>query len=263
MPKTLASLKPATNTKPPIAVLYGVAKVGKTSLALEFPDAAYIGTAGESPPAGVEAMSFGAIETMDDVFDAMQAMLEESHDRKTLVIDSVDGVEPLVWAETCRRNGWNDIEEPGYGKGYVAADEVWREFLGGVRALKGAGIAVVLVAHPEIVRFESPTTDPYSRYAIKLHKRAAALVQETADVIAFVNYRVSIKETKEAFGKKTTRGEGGGERQIHLEERPGFIAGNRYDMPATVPFKKGEGFVKLAEFFPAPTGVAAAKGESK
>ena len=51
--------------------------------------------------------------------------------------------------------------------------------------------------------------------------------------------------------------EGGDERQIHLEERAGLIAGNRYSMPASVSFKKGSGYAELSKYFPAPTGVAA------
>jgi len=55
--------------------------------------------------------------------------LAEQHDFATVVIDSVDWLEPLVWAKACRDNGWNSIEDAGYGKGYVAALNLWRQYI--------------------------------------------------------------------------------------------------------------------------------------
>ncbi|MBR0883873.1 hypothetical protein JQ608_43935, partial [Bradyrhizobium liaoningense] len=51
--------------------------------------------------------------------------------------------------------------------------------------------------------------------------------------------------------------EGGGTRWMFLEERPGFIAGNRFSMPAEMQFKKGEGYAALAKYLPAPLAEAA------
>lgn len=254
---SLGSLNTTKNEKPPIGVLYGVHGVGKTELASEFPDPYYLPTLGEEPPDGVEMPSPGSAETFGEVLDVIEWLLTAEHDRKTLILDSLDGLEPLVWAEACSRNGWANIEDAGFGKGYVAADDVWRELIGGIQALRSAGIATVLIAHTEITRFDSPTSDPFSRYGIKLHKRASALVQEAAQFVAFINYRHTLKEKEVGFNKKVSHAEGSGERQIHLEERPGFLAKSRYGTPPSLTFKKGQGWAKLAEFMPAPTGIAA------
>ena len=257
MAKSLSSLRSTKSDKPPLVVVYGVHGVGKTQLASEWPSPLYLNTAGETPPSDVEMQTPGTMETYEEVLDIISDLLTTEHGHKTLIIDSLDGMEPLVWAHVCKQNGWQTIEDAGFGKGYVAADAPWRDFLAGLAALKRAGIAVVLLAHTDIFRFDSPTSDPYSRYGIKLHKRAAALVQEAADIVGFVNYRVTLKQADAGFNKKVTHGEGGGDRQIHLEERPGFLAKNRYSMPATMPLKKGDGFTSLSKFFPAPTGIQA------
>jgi hypothetical protein len=50
-----------------------------------------------------------------------------------------------------------DIESFGYGKGYLAALDTWRSFLDGVNALRDErGMGVILIAHAEIKRFDSP-----------------------------------------------------------------------------------------------------------
>lgn len=256
MALSLSSLKSSASPLPPIVLLYGVGKVGKTSLASEFPDPIYLPTDGERTPEGVDLPTPGTIESFGDLLDVFGELLSTEHDRKTVIVDSLDGLEPLIWQATCARLNVSSIEEPGYGKGYIEADTEWYEFFQAISALKNAGMAVVQIAHPEIARFDSPTSDPYSRYGIKLNKRASALAREKSDIVAFMNYRVSIKEKEVGFKKTVAHAEGGSERQIHLEERAGFVAGNRYSMPASITYRQGKGYEEMAKFFPEPTGVA-------
>ena len=84
-----------------------------------------------------------------------------------------------------------------YGVGpagsYVAALDLWREYLDGLNALRDdRGMSVIQIAHTDIKRFDSPEHEPYDRYVIKLQPRAAALLQEHSDVVLFANYRISI-----------------------------------------------------------------------
>jgi len=263
MALSLSSLKSSTNKNPPIVVIYGVDGIGKSTLAAEFPDPIYLPTIGERPPIDVDLPTPGEIGSFDDMLDIFGELITEEHDHKTVIIDSIDGFENLVWDATSARMGVSSIEEPGYGKGYVEADTEWREFLGGVAALARRGICVVMLAHPEIVRFDSPTSDPYSRYTLKLHKRANALVREQADVVAFMNYRVSIKEKEVGHKKTVAHAEGGKERQIHLVEGAGFVAKNRYSMSEYLTYKKGEGYSAMSKFWlPAANDNGKAKKEA-
>lgn len=246
---SLSSLRSSKSDNPPIVLLYGVDGIGKTSLAAEFPNPIYLPTEGERAPSDVD-MPTADISSLNDVFVLFEQLLMEEHEFKSVIIDSLDGLEPLVWQATCGRLGINSIEEAGFGKGYVEADTEWNEFLSACAALARAGIYVVQLAHPEIVRFDSPTTDPYSRYQPKLHKRANALVREKADVVAFLNYRISLKEKEVARQTKVTHAEGGKERQVHLNEGAGFNAKNRYSMPDTISYRKGQGFAELAKYWP-------------
>lgn len=247
MALSLSSLKSSKSTNPPIVVLYGVDGIGKTTLAAEWPAPLYLPTEGERTPAGVEIPTPGTIETLGALMDVFEELLTTEHEFQTAIIDSLDGLEPLVWAATCARLGVNSIEEPGYGRGYIEADSEWTEYLSALGALSRAGINVVQLAHPEIVRFDSPTSDPYSRYTVKLNKRANALVRERADIVAFCNYRVSLKEKEVGHKKTVTHAEGGKERQIHLNEGAGYVAKNRFSMPDTIKYEKGKGYESLSK----------------
>jgi hypothetical protein len=257
MAKSLASLRRVKAVNPPRFIAYGVHGIGKTSFAAEWPDPVFI-QCEQGTPGGIEIDSFGEIETFDDVLGAMESLLTERHEYKTVVIDSLDAMEPMVWSYVCKQQTpeWANIETPGWGKGFKIADSAWLEFIARMNAMAAYGMAVVMIAHSEVKRFDSPTSDPYSRYLIKLHERAGALVQEHADIVGFFNYRISIKEKEVGFNKKVSHGVGGGSRLIHLEERAGFLAKNRYQMPESVEYRAGKGYEAIAKYFPQPTGIS-------
>jgi hypothetical protein len=253
---SLKSTKKQAQERPPLLVIYGVDGVGKTSLAAEFPSPLYLPTAGERAPADIDLATPGTIASMDDLWGVVGELLTTEHDFKTLIVDSLDGIEPLIWARTCARIGAVSIDDnsqgspAGFGRGFREADVEWGEYLDALSDLADVGITVVQLAHPGIVQFNSPISDPYSRYEIKLNKRAAALVREKADVVAFVNYRVSLVKADVGNKKTVTHAEGGNERNIHLNEKAGFVAKNRFSMPDSLKYKKGEGYKEMAKFFP-------------
>jgi hypothetical protein len=185
--------------------------------------------------------SFGILKTYGEAMEAVAALDTEEHDYKTLALDTADWFEPIVWAQVCADNKWPNIETPGYGKGYSAANTYWREFLEGLKYLRDErGMTIIIVAHCKIKRFDSPETEPYDRYQVKLHDGAAAILQEFADAVFFANYRVSTVKTEAGFNKKVNRGVGGGDRLIYTEERPAFNAKNRWSMPASLPLDWNE-----------------------
>lgn len=253
---SLKSTKTLAEARAPITLIYGVDGIGKTSLAAEFPAPLYLPTAGERAPAELDLPTPGTIETADDLWSIIGDLLTTEHDRRTLIIDSMDGLEPIMNAVTCARIGADSIDSndkgspAAFGRGDVQADVEWDQFMDACDDLASAGINVVMLAHPEIKRFDSPVTDPYDRYQVKLRKRAAALIRERSDIVAFMNYRVSLKSKAVAPKKEVTHAEGGKERQIHLVEGAGFVAKNRYSMPDAITYKKGQGYAELATYLP-------------
>jgi hypothetical protein len=227
---SLASLRRTTDQKPPRILIHGVAGVGKTTFAAGAPNPVFIQT--EDGLGRIAAQTFGLLRTFDEVLEALGSLYTEEHKFQTLVIDSVDWLEPLVWQATAKANGWTSIEQPGYGKGYVAALDFWRQYIDGINALRDEkGLAIVQIAHTAIKRFDSPEHEPYDRYKIKLHDRAADLLMEHSDVVLFANYRISTVKSDVGFNKKVVRGVSGGDRVIYTQERPAFLAKNRYGLP--------------------------------
>jgi hypothetical protein len=231
---SLASLKSTAAVAAPRILLHGVAGIGKTTFASQADRPVVVQT--EDGLGSIKVPYFPLAKSFDAVMEALAALYTEAHDHKTVVVDSVDWLEPLVWERACRDNGWGSIEEPGYGKGYVAALDLWRQYLEGLNALRDQrGMTVIQLAHTDIKRFDSPEHEPYDRYVIKLHARAAALLQEHSDVVLFANYRISTVKSDVGFNKKVTRALGSGERVLYTAERPAFLAKNRYGLPDVLP----------------------------
>jgi len=235
MASALKHLTPGVHNAPPRIVVYGVQGIGKSTFAARSPDPVFICT--EDGLGNIDTTSFPVADSFSAVMDQLGVLYQEKHSFKTLVIDSLDWLEPLIWASTCKKHNKETIEDFGYGKGYMMALDDWKLFLDGVNALRNdKGMAVVMLAHEQIRRFDSPEVEPYDRYEIKLHKSASALIQEWADATLFANYKTMISKADVGFNKKVNRGTGTGERLLHTNEMPAYRAKNRYGLPQTLPF---------------------------
>jgi hypothetical protein len=232
-------------TLPPRIVLYGDHGIGKTTFGAGAPSPIFLRT--EDGLAGIHVPTFPIARTFGDVISALGTLYTTKHPFQTLTIDSLDWLEPLVWAHTAQLENKENIEAFGYGKGYVYADQHWRTFFAGLDALRAQGMTVILLAHSQVVRFNAPDTDPYDRYEIKLHKRAQAIVEEWADVIAFAHYEVHTVDKDAGFNKTTTRAVGVGRRILSVEERPAYNAKNRFNLPADLDFPRVGAFDVFAE----------------
>jgi hypothetical protein len=174
--------------------------------------------------------------TFGDAMKALSELYTEQHPYRTIVVDSLDWLERLIFAEVCRKRNVESIEDIGYAKGYIFALTQWREFLEGLSALRNdRGMTAVLIAHARIERFENPETESYDRYVPRLHKLAAAVVQEWCDEVFFATYKVYTKQTEEGFNRKRSQGIGTGERIIRTQERPAHVAKNRLNLPEEIP----------------------------
>jgi hypothetical protein len=215
--------------KPPRLVLYGVPGVGKTTLAASAPKPIFIPV--EDGLCDLKVDAFPQPKSFSAVTDCMSSLLNETHDYKTVVLDCADALEPLVWEKVCADGGKPTISDFGYGKGYDQAAGEWRNLLKGFDALRDNGMIVIMLAHSTIVRFESPDSDGYDRWNLRLHKKASAIVSDWADAILFANHETNVVSTS----TDRKRGVSTGKRVIHTTERAAWSAKNRYSMPDTMP----------------------------
>ena len=207
-------------------MLYGTPGVGKSTWGSQAPRSVFIQT--EDGLSEVEGAKFPLATQYAQVIQALSELYSEEHDYQTVIVDTLDWLERLIWAEVCRKRGVESIEDVGYGKAYIFALTQWREVLDGLQALRNErGMAVILIAHCAIEKFQSPMADTYDRYVPRLHKHASAVVQEWCDEVLFATYRVTTKQVDEGFDRKRTRAIGQAERVVYTTEGPAHVAKHR------------------------------------
>ena len=225
----LSSISKTRRLEAPKILLAGEPKIGKSTFAAYAPNA--IGILTEDGMSGIDAQAFPLCTSLDDVYAAIQTLLTEDHSFNTVFLDSLDWTEPLVHQYVCKQNKWENIEQPGYGKGYVAAAAEWKNLLDGFEALRRErGMAVILICHVKQQHIESPTHEGYDAYVLKMHSKASALVEEWADIVGFAAHRITLRKTDAGFGNKEVKANKTGERVLHLEAHPAYPSGNRFGL---------------------------------
>ena len=217
-----------------------------------FPNTLYI-LLEDGLPAGVQVQAVRSLSTLDGVMGVLRWLFAEAHNFQTLVVDTVDALEPIILESVCRENGWANIETPSYGKGYLLADAAWRKFLAGCDHLRRRkGITIVLLGHSTVEKVEDPRVPIYGSYALRLHKRARALVMDACDVVGFLSTDIRSVAEDKGFGQERIRAEAGGMRWLFLEGRPAFMAKNRYGMPPKIAVGPDFKIETLLQYFPKP-----------
>ncbi len=130
---------------PQRAVIYGPEGIGKSTLAAAFPAPVFLDTEGGT--AQLDVVRFPRPEYWEHVADTITQLATCDHDRRTLVIDTVDWLERLLAEYLCRRANKDSIEDFSYGKGYTILAEEFSRFLGSLEVLRKRGMHVVMVAH--------------------------------------------------------------------------------------------------------------------
>jgi hypothetical protein len=225
----LAGVVKGKLAKPVRVVLYSTDGLGKSTWASDAPSPIFIGA--EDGTANLDVARMPGVESWRDIIECATELLDGEHSYRTIVLDTADWAEPMLWAHVCKAGGKKSIEDFGYGKGYVAALDEWRRLLGLLDQLRDRrGMNVIILAHSWIKPFKNPDGEDFDRYEMKLHAKAAGLLREWADCVLFGNY-----ETFALEKNGRVRGVSSGARVVHTTRTAAYDAKNRHGLPETMP----------------------------
>lgn len=215
----------------PIRLLvHGPGGVGKSTFAAGAPDPLFIDTERRTEHLNVKRFE---PETWSEVMPFIGEVLS-TRACKTLVLDTLDHLEIMLWTHLCKTRGVQSIEDigGGFGKGFLIALAEFQRLAAGLEALRNAGISTILLAHSATKMYKNPTGDDYEQYAIKLDKRARALFVEKCDAVGFATWGDFAKLKKgEARAKAVTTGE----RVLKFEHHPAFESKAGFPLPDECP----------------------------
>lgn len=222
--------------RPHYILMHGMPGIGKSTFASTFPKPIFLcaekGTANLNVTR-LEMDTFGLFEK------ALTELFMEAHDYQTIILDTVDHIEPLIFKEVAKEHKKDSIEDIGYAKGYIFALEYWMRLITLIEVCREKrGMNIVLLAHTEVKPHNDPQLpEPYDTYRVKLHSKAANLLVDRVECVLFANYLTGLDDK----GLKT-KAYGDGSRTIYTEFRPAFTAKNRFDLPFSIKFDESFGF---------------------
>lgn len=231
-----------------IVTICGDAGSGKTSLASTFPDPFIIRTSGEAVPRDIEKAPdglapLGSKKTQDglwdenELFDQLKALLQDEHEYKTLIIDSVTGLEALFVANVIDAQPPRQKTMNAAGSGFGSAWDTVTGKHGRIRKAaellrERRGMNVVFIAHVEVDRVDPPDGEAYSKYNLQLHKKTAPVYINNSDIVGFIKQDTTVMEG----GKAVTSDE----RLMIVDMTPANVSKNRLGISGPIKIKKGE-----------------------
>ncbi len=229
----LASVTKGKIVQPFLGIVYGVDGVGKSTFAAEMPSPVFMGT--EQGTSNLDVHRLPQAASFDEVMKQIKALTDEPHEFKTLALDSLDWLEPLVWEHVVAKaqsSKITSIEDFGYGKGYAYAIDEWRKMIAALNGLREKRrLNIVAIAHATVKAAQDPQAmNDYNRYILKLNDKAAALWREYVDCVFFANFETLTAQDK----KGKTRAIGDGARYLYTERRRRRSAGRIHRTPPSL-----------------------------
>lgn len=231
---SVASVKRASTDRPIRAVVYGPSGVGKTTFAAGAPAPVFITS--EEGLGAIGAQAFDPPERFTDVLEMLASLERDKHDFKTVVVDSLDWLEPLVHSQICTEAGVGTLEDVPYGKLYAKVPIEWRKFIVALeRVQRARALNVILIAHHQTRTFANPEGPDFDRVCLKLLEtktvKTSELLTEWADVVGYAAQETMTRTDDNGKSKAATTGG----RVLHVAPSPARVAKSRYAIGEKLP----------------------------
>ena len=218
--------------KPPRLLIYGVGGIGKTTFLSKLPNVIFSDIEGGADEIGIDR--FPKIEKLADLQKQIEWLCKEDHQYNSYVIDSADWLEKLIAEHVAKAHSDSDLE---YGKRYLFARQELAKILGGLDWLREYKKMIIgFSAHAKIKTYNDPLAASYDIYTLNcLDEKFASILIEWCDLVGFANYRLVVETESKSFGKAVNKAKGSDQRVLHVSNKAGITAKNRYGISGTMP----------------------------
>jgi len=213
--------------KPPRILIHADHGLGKSSLAAAAPNPIFINL--EEGLDEIDTQALPHPESFAHVLDQLRWVYSGEHDRKTLVIDTVDWLETSINKYVCASAGQATISDFDFGAGYDAAHTHLVTVMTALKDIWATReMAIILLCHSAVKEYKNPTGSNYDTYKLKLRDKNAELFMEFVTLVGFLHFKVYLNTKKGGFGREETKAIGGTDRILSCFPNAAYSAKNRY-----------------------------------
>jgi hypothetical protein len=223
-----------------------VEKWGKTTLASQAPAPFILMARDNGYDTLVNAGTVKAHAALDvpnwpSVLSAVDQLIEQKHDRQTLVLDGLTGLERMCHehvCETCFKGDWGEHGFAAYAKGFDLSVTEWLKLLQRLDVLLAKGIGIIMLGHARTKSVKNPMGADYDRFEPECHAKTWACTLKWADAILFGKFHAIVdmgrREASKKLAEQKGKAIGGTQRVIFTSPHDAFVAGNRYEMDSEI-----------------------------
>lgn len=229
-------------------LIYGAEGCGKSTLAAHAPSPIWIDAEDGSGHLDVARYPFGegptghVPRTYAEVLSAIDDLETSKHDYKSVVFDTLDRIEHLLWGFILERDSkpsamnktgakLTSLESYGFGKGHQVALDEWRVFCSRIDRLRAkTGVDVIFLCHAQVRPYKNPSGDDYDRYTLRLSDKSAGFIKEWCDVVGYACFEEGAAETSSG----RIKGFSTGKRLLKFERDAAFDAKSRLALPKQI-----------------------------
>lgn len=228
MPNMLAAVTKGRVKRPLKLLTFGMEGIGKSTFASQAPDPIFL--CAEDGTSQLDVARFPEPKAWSDVMACVNELADDEHSFKTLVIDSLDWLQPLMIRHVCDEQKWvNEEKYHSFGLGEKFAITNWKQLIVALDRLREKrNVHVVILAHSMIAPFRNPEGEDFDRYQLALPNKSAELWKQWADVLLFMGWETLTKGEKRQKGIL-------GDRFLYAERTAAFDSKNRFGISAPIP----------------------------
>ncbi len=172
--------KKNNNLSDQIILVYGRAKIGKSTLCSYFPDAVFLAT--EPGLNHLEVFKIN-ITSWEGFLQACGELASGGHPYKTIIIDTVDNLITYCQDFVCKENGVGHVSELPHGRGWMlVTSEISRALV----KLSSLPYGLIIVSHSKQEEIETKTAK-FNSYTIDVSGKTQNIIMNLMDIILFMD----------------------------------------------------------------------------
>jgi hypothetical protein len=200
------------------------------------------------------------VRSHDEIYQRVRELRREKHDYKTVVFDTLDGIEPLIISKWLEDHPKSDSPADDFYKGYAdmakgfkpnskKSRQYWGLFVEAVETLVDDGMNVIMICHSKVKSTKDPEKGEYDRWQPKIDDRAWQFVTGISDFVFFAEHETHVISERGRGGKSITKTVSTDNRFIRTTFQASSVSKRRIQLPEQLPLEFAAFQAELDKFY--------------